>query len=75
MRFILEEHRTFWGSKKQRGLDKLKDGLERLGLEGLNNKMSDHELDAVSCAFVGKLFLEGKIVIYGNALECIVMPK
>jgi hypothetical protein len=49
--------------------------VERLGLEGLNNKMSDHELDAVSCAFVGKLFLEGKSVIYGNALECIVMPK
>lgn len=61
--------------RKQRGIDKLKDGLERLGLEGLNNKMSDHELDAVSCAFVGKLFLEGKSVIYGNALECIVMPK
>ena len=50
-------------------------GLEKLGIEGLNSQMSDHELDAVTCAYVGKLFLEGKAVIYGLPNDGIVMPK
>jgi hypothetical protein len=37
--------------------------------------MSDHELDAVACAYVGKLFLEGKAVTYGALNEGVVMPK
>ena len=37
--------------------------------------MSDHELDAVTIAYVGKLFLEGKAVVYGDPGEGIVMPK
>jgi hypothetical protein len=37
--------------------------------------MSDHELDAVTCAYVGKLFLEGKAVAYGTVGQGIVMPK
>ena len=61
-------------SRKQQGLDKLRTGLENLGLEGLNSRMSDHELDAVTCAFVGKLFLEGKSVTYGSPEQGIVMP-
>ena len=52
--------------RKQRGLEKLKAGLENLGLKGLSSQMSDHELDAVTCAYVGKLFLEGEAVIYGS---------
>ena len=51
--------------RKQKGLDKLKVGLEKLGIIGLNNQMSDHELDSVTCAYVGKLFLEGQAVAYG----------
>jgi len=43
-------------SRKQKGLEKLKAGLENLGLKGLTNWMSDHELDAVTCAYLGKLF-------------------
>jgi len=35
----------------------------------------DHELDAVTCAYVGKLFLEGKAVVYGDLKEGIVMPQ
>ncbi len=61
--------------RKQQGLDKLKAGLEKLGINGLKNEMSDHELDAVTCAYVGKLFLEGEAVIYGNAADGIVMPR
>ncbi len=60
--------------RKQQGLDKLREGLEKLSLKGLSTQMSDHELDAVTCAFVGKLFLQERSVTYGNP-ECgIVMP-
>ena len=60
--------------RKQKGLEKLKAGLENLGMKGLTSEMSDHELDAVTCAYVGKLFLEGEAVIYGS-IDGIVMPK
>jgi hypothetical protein len=62
-------------SRKQKGLDNLKAGLENLGIEGLNNQMSDHEFDAVTCAYVGKLFLEGQAVTYGDPNDGIIMPK
>ena len=61
--------------RKQQGLGKLKAGLDRLGLRGLNDRMTDHELDAVTCAFVGNLLLEGKSVTYGSPEQGIVMPK
>jgi uncharacterized protein len=60
--------------RKQKGLEKLKDGLENLGLRALRSGMSDHELDAATIAYVGKLFLEEKAVIYGSS-DGIVMPK
>jgi predicted nuclease with RNAse H fold len=60
--------------RKQRGLAKLKAGLERLGVGGLNDRMTDHELDAITCALVGKLFLEGKSITYGTPEQSIVMP-
>jgi len=62
-------------SRKQKGLEKLKSGLENLDLKGLSNLMSDHELDAVTCAYVGRLFLEGNAIVYGNPTTGIVMPK
>ena len=37
--------------------------------------MSDHELDAVTCSYVGKLFLDGESITYGLPNEGIVMPK
>lgn len=61
--------------RKQHGLDKLKASLEKLGVEGLKDGLSDHELDAVTCALFGKLFLEGKSVTYGAPEKGIVMPK
>jgi len=65
-----------WGiPRKQQGLEKMRAGLEKLGIEGLNADMSDHELDAATIAYVGKLFLEGKTVIYGDPKLGIVMPK
>jgi uncharacterized protein len=61
--------------RKQKGLDKLKVGLEKLGIIGLNSQMSDHELDAATCAYVGKLFLDGQAVAYGAPNQSIIMPK
>ncbi len=60
--------------RKQHGLDTLRAGLERQGIRGLRNGMSDHELDAATCALVGKMFLENKAVIYGVPERGIVMP-
>ena len=61
--------------RKQYGLRRLRKGLEKQGIEGLNDEMPDHELDAVTCALVGKLFLEGKTVTYGTREQAIIMPK
>ena len=61
--------------RKQKGLEKLLAGLQDLGIQGLNSQMSDHELDAVTCAYVGKLFLDGKAVVYGEQCGSIVMPQ
>jgi len=60
--------------RKQRGLEGLRTGLEKLGIEGLTGELSDHELDAVTCAYVGKLFLDGKTTVYGTPEQAIVMP-
>jgi predicted RNase H-like nuclease len=49
--------------------------LINLGLEGLTNSLSHHELDAVTCAYVGKLLLEDKAVVYGAQDQGIVLPK
>jgi predicted nuclease with RNAse H fold len=61
--------------RKQKGVEKLRIGLENLGISRLDSKMSDHELDAVTCAYVGKLFLEGKAISYGESNQTVVMPK
>jgi predicted nuclease with RNAse H fold len=61
--------------RKQQGLRRLKAGLEEREIKGLNDRMNDHELDAVTCALVGKLFLEGKTITYGTGEQGIVMPR
>ncbi|MGD0159884.1 MAG: DUF429 domain-containing protein [Candidatus Bathyarchaeia archaeon] len=61
--------------RKQKGLDKLMSGLKMAGVRGLNDRMSDHELDAATCALVGKLYLEGKSVTYGTSDQAIIMPQ
>ena len=61
--------------RKQRGLKKLMNGLKRIGIKGLKKNMSDHELDAVTCALVGKHFLEGNAEVLGTIDNGIVMPK
>ena len=61
--------------RKQEGLSKLSKGLEKLGLKGLNNKMNGDELDAVTAALVGQLFLRGKAEVLGGFKRgAIVIP-
>ena len=52
--------------RKQDGLPKLRKGLEKLGLKGLNKKMGGDELDAVTAALVGQLYLHGRAEILGD---------
>jgi hypothetical protein len=61
--------------RKGKGLRNLRGGLEKLGIKGLDENMSDHELDAITSAFVGKLYLEGKTETLGDPRAGIVMPK
>jgi predicted nuclease with RNAse H fold len=61
--------------RKQRGLKKLMRGLKAIGIKDLKQDMSDHELDAVTCALVGKYFLDGKAEVLGTIDNGIVMPK
>jgi predicted nuclease with RNAse H fold len=61
--------------RKQDGLSKLRKGLEKLGVKGLNKKMNGDELDAVTAALVGQLFLRGKAEVLGNFKQgAIVIP-
>lgn len=62
--------------RKQGGLSKLRKGLERLGLKGLAKNMNGDELDAVTGALVGRLYLKGQAEVFGNFSEgAIVIPK
>ena len=66
-----------WGvARKKQGLDKLRFGLTELGIEGLKEKMSGHELDAISGAYTGYLFLFGQAEILGDFESgAIIIPK
>jgi len=61
--------------RKQAGLPKLCRGLAKLGVKGLNQKMDGDELDAVTAALVGQLFLRGKAEVLGDFKRgAIVIP-
>ena len=61
--------------RKARGLELLREGLERLGVKGLRPGMSGDELDAVTAAYVGLLYLRGEAVVLGGEDGAIVMPR
>lgn len=61
--------------RKQRGLSTLLSGLQALGIRGLHHEMSDHELDAVTGAYVMQAYLSGNAHGWGDPAEGImVMP-
>jgi predicted nuclease with RNAse H fold len=62
--------------RKQKGLKKLKKGLEKLGIKILKKNPNGDELDAITCAFTGLLYLKGKFVAIGDKKEGqIILPK
>ncbi len=65
-----------WGLPRAgRDLGGLRRGLTRLGVRGIGVKAVDHELDAVSGALVGRLFLLGMARVLGDfSSGAILMP-
>jgi len=61
--------------RKQRGIEKLRGALLEYGIRGDVNKerITDHELDAITSALVGKLYLEGKTVSIGDPEEVLMI--
>lgn len=66
-----------WGIPRvKHDLQGLREGLHRLGIRGLREDCSGHELDAATAALVGRLYLQGKAEIYGNfSSGAIIMPR
>ncbi|MEM1558466.1 MAG: DUF429 domain-containing protein [Candidatus Bathyarchaeia archaeon] len=57
-------------------LEGLKSGLKRLGLKGLREDSSMHELDAATAAYVGYLYFIGEYLALGDSSEgYMIMPK
>ncbi|MEM5836292.1 MAG: DUF429 domain-containing protein [Candidatus Aenigmatarchaeota archaeon] len=64
--------------RKQKGKEKLKKALIKLGIKkGIEKeKITDHELDAITCALVGKFYLEKNYIALGDKKEgLIILPK
>ena len=56
-----------WGiRRKQHGLGRLRSGLRNLGITGLSAEMTHDELDAVTGAYVGVLYLQGRAELIGD---------
>jgi predicted nuclease with RNAse H fold len=65
--------------RKQRGLEKLRKGLINYGIKGKDIRraaITDHELDAITCAITGKMFLEKDYVALGAENEgLLIIPR
>ena len=62
--------------RKQMGLDKLRNGLKKLGIVGLKKEMNGDELDAITGAITGLYYLQNKAEVLGNFKNgAIVIPK
>jgi len=58
------------------GLDKLRNGLKKLGIVGLKKEMNGDELDAITGAITGLYYLQNKAEVLGNFKNgAIVIPK
>jgi predicted nuclease with RNAse H fold len=62
--------------RKGKGLEKLAKGLGLAGVRGLNTGLTGDELDAVTCALVGILYLRGKYRAIGDPDEILmILPE
>lgn len=64
------------GLPRKKSLEKLREGLNRRVRGGLRETVTDHELDAVTCALVGRMYLEGNYIALGDPDEVLmILPK
>jgi predicted nuclease with RNAse H fold len=62
--------------RKGKGLDGLTRGLQMAGVKGLEHGMSGDELDAVTCALVGIMYLRGEYRAIGDPNEVLmILPQ
>lgn len=62
--------------RKGKGLDKLAEGLSLAGVKGLDVTMNADELDAVTCALVGIMYLTGEYREIGDPDEMLmILPR
>jgi len=63
--------------RKQKGIEKLRRALIKYGIKGeVEKAKTDHELDAISSALVGKMYLEGNYLAIGDPEEVLmILPK
>lgn len=64
--------------RKQRGIEKLRKALIEYGFEGdvKKKEITDHELDAITSALVGKMYLEGDYLAIGDPEEILmILPR
>ena len=67
-----------WNIPRKKDIQGLRDGLKRLGVRGDIDKtdVSSHELDAITCALVGRLFVESSHLSLGDPEEILmILPK
>jgi len=64
--------------RKQRGIEELRKALVKYGVKGdiKKEKISGHELDAITSALVGKFYLEGNYLAIGDPEEILmILPR
>jgi hypothetical protein len=62
--------------RKQNGLDKLRKDLVKFGIKIKKEKITGDELDAITSALVGKMYVEGNYLAIGNPREILmILPK
>lgn len=64
--------------RKGKSVKALQDALWKYGIRGdvLKNRITDHELDAITSAIVGKMYLAGETVSIGNESEgLMIIPR
>ncbi|MBI2857236.1 MAG: DUF429 domain-containing protein [Chloroflexi bacterium] len=59
--------------RKGKGLEPLAAGLRRAGVRGLAEGLTGDELDGVTCALVGILYLKGKYLALGDPQEMLMV--
>jgi predicted nuclease with RNAse H fold len=64
--------------RKKLGIEPLRNALIKLGVKGdiTKKEITDHELDALTCALTGKMYLEGDYLALGDPNEILmILPK